>query len=266
MPGVQENEEVWEQTWDWSREGEEWSDWWGGSRAMWLAALLPRLDPFLPAGRILEIAPGFGRWTRFLKDQCDDLVLVDLTERCLEHCRKRFAEENHIEFFQNDGRSLAMVEDASIDLAFSFDSLVHVESDVIDAYLAQLASKLTRDGVGFIHHSNTGSYRVSSAIARRAPTRYLDALIRRGLVIDISAWRAESVTGKFVAESCERAGLIPIAQELISWEHGPYLTDAITTVTLPGSKHARSPQRLKNPFFGSEGRRMKRMYATSTSP
>ena len=49
-----------------------------------------------------------------------------------------------------------MVEDGSIDFVFSFDSLVHVEADVLDAYLDQLARKLTPDGVGFIHHSNMG--------------------------------------------------------------------------------------------------------------
>jgi cyclopropane fatty-acyl-phospholipid synthase-like methyltransferase len=42
---------------------------------------------------------------------------------------------------------------APFDFVFSFDSLVHVESDVIENYLTQLAKKLKPNGIGFIHHS-----------------------------------------------------------------------------------------------------------------
>jgi hypothetical protein len=49
-----------------------------------------------------------------------------------------------------------MIADRSIDLALSFDSLVHAEADVLSSYLAQLATKLRSDGVAFIHHSNFG--------------------------------------------------------------------------------------------------------------
>jgi len=41
---------------------------------------------------------------------------------------------------------------------FSLDSLDHAEGDVMEAYLGQLAHKLTPNGVGFIHHSNLGMY------------------------------------------------------------------------------------------------------------
>jgi hypothetical protein len=54
--------------------------------------------------------------------------------------------------------SLDVAVDGSVDFVFSFDSLVHVEMDVIEAYLKQLAAKLTPNGVGFIHRSNLGQY------------------------------------------------------------------------------------------------------------
>src|SRR5688500_1699608 len=124
MPEVEHNAEVWEAGWDWSQQGDEWSEWWGGTPALWHGALLPRLHPFLPAGTVLEIAPGYGRWSQYLKDRCDRLILVDLAEKCIDGCRRRFADADNIEFHVNDGKSLDMVEDGSIDLAFSFDSLV----------------------------------------------------------------------------------------------------------------------------------------------
>jgi hypothetical protein len=44
------------------------------------------------------------------------------TEGAIAHCRERFAEDRHISAHVNDGTSLAMVADESIDLVFSFDA------------------------------------------------------------------------------------------------------------------------------------------------
>src|SRR5439155_24508233 len=41
--------------------------------------------------QILEIAPGFGRWTHYLKDYCENLWIVDRSSECIEACRQRFA-------------------------------------------------------------------------------------------------------------------------------------------------------------------------------
>ncbi|MEA2606703.1 MAG: hypothetical protein QOI00_1460 [Chloroflexota bacterium] len=265
MPRVDENAVVWDQSWDWSQEGEEWSAWWGGTHPLWLGALLPRIHPYIPTGTILEIAPGHGRWTNYLKDTCDRLIGVDMAERCVEHCRRRFADSPHAEFHTNDGRSLGMVPDGSIDFAFSFDSLVHVEIDVLEAYVEQLAVKLGPDGVGFFHHSNIGSYPWLTAAAKRVPGKLLPRMISRGLAIDVVAWRAESVTGERFAAACRDAGLHCVSQELMSWEHGPYLIDAISIFTRPGSRWDREPEVLRNPFFSAEGRRMRRLYARSVS-
>jgi hypothetical protein len=91
----------------WSREGHEWSP--GGTIAggtmFWWRGLLPRVHRHLPADYMLEIAPGFGRWTTHLVPHAKRLVIVDLTERSIEHCRRRFADKSHIECWTNDGES-----------------------------------------------------------------------------------------------------------------------------------------------------------------
>jgi 2-polyprenyl-3-methyl-5-hydroxy-6-metoxy-1,4-benzoquinol methylase len=266
MADTQKNREVWQSTWDWSQGGEEWSAWWGGTEALWHGALLPRIHAFVPTGTILEIAPGFGRWTQFLKDLCDQLVVVDLAERCIEHCRERFAEDTHIEYHVNDGRSLDMVEDGSLDLAFSFDSLVHVEADVLDGYAHQLARKLKPDGVGFLHHSNIGQYRALVALARRAPASALPRLVASGAAIDLLAWRAESVTAESFAERAGAAGLACVAQEKINWEAGYYLIDAISLITPRGSRWERPRRVVANPLFRQEAKRMARLYASRSFP
>lgn len=265
MPDIDQNRAVWTQTWNWFRQGDEWSDWWGGTEAMWYGALLPRLHALLPAGTILEIAPGYGRWTQFLKERCERLVVVDLSENCIEHCQRRFASSSHIEYHVNDGRSLDAIADGSVDLAFSFDSLVHVDSDVISGYLAQLERKLSPDGVGFVHHSNAGHHRSLSALARRAPQRALRPLVNMGVLPDVYAWRDETMTAERFREACRDSGLTCCTQEQIAWQTGRYLIDVLSTFTRPGSRFARPLAVARNPAFGREGRRMARLYAKPTS-
>lgn len=261
MAEVDHNLAVWQAGWDWSTEGDEWSEWWGGTPALWHGALLPRIHAFVPAGTILEIAPGYGRWTQYLKDLADELVIVDLTERCIEGCRRRFADAGNIEYHVNDGRSLAMVPDGSVDFAFSFDSLVHAEADVLEAYLGQLSRKLAPDGVGFFHHSNAGAYRALTSLALRAPEPVRRRLVPRGLLIDVYAWRARSVSAEWFAAACERAGLSCISQEAINWQAGPYLQDVLSVFTPRGSRWERPCEVIRNPRFRAEADRMRRLYA-----
>ena len=260
MPGVDDNEAVWTAGWDWSQQGDEWSSWWGGTDAMWFGALLPRIHQFVPAPTILEIAPGYGRWTQYLKELCERLVVVDMAENCIEHCKRRFAGTDTIEYHVNDGRSLDAVADDSVDFVFSFDSLVHADADVVEGYLGQLARKLKPNGVGFIHHSNLGAYRIAREVARRVPRRVLVPLTQRGVLIDLSAWRSETMTADRFATQCERVGLVCFAQESICWERGFYLLDTLSMFTPKGSQLARERRVVRNPMFRAEARRMANLY------
>lgn len=259
MPEVDENLTAWKE-WGWSQQGDEWSAWWGGTPALWYGAILPRIHAWVPTGTILEIAPGYGRWTQFLKDLAHRVVAVDLSDQCIEYCRERFAESDNLEFHVNDGRSLEMVEDGSVDFVFSFDSLVHAEPDVLAEYLRQLARKLKPTGLGFIHHSNLGEYRALNALARRVPERLRAPLVRRGALIDVYAWRSGEMTAAKFAALCDRAELSTVSQELITWEHGPFLIDALS-VFAPRSSRVSPGTVLKNRDFNREARRMMELYA-----
>lgn len=262
MADLEQNLSVWEAGWDWSTAGDEWSSWWGGTPALWYGALLPRIHAFVPAGNILEVAPGFGRWTQYLKDLCDELVIVDLTERCIEGCKERFAEDTNIRYHVNDGRSLEMVPDESIDFVFSFDSLVHAEADVLEAYANQLARKLKPDGIGFFHHSNSGHLRRLTSVAKRVPERARRPLVNKGVLPDIYAWRALSVTAEGFAAACESAGMACVSQERINWEWGYYLMDALTVFTPRGSRWDRPRATRGNRLFREEAKRMAGLYST----
>jgi len=211
MPSIEDNLTQWS-SYEWADQGDEWSEFWGGTDFLWFRTIYPRIRNFVPADTILEIAPGYGRCTQYLLSYCHKLVIVDLTAKCIEACKKRFKDKRHIKYHVNDGRSLEMVLDDSIDFAFSWDSLVHVENDVIESYIRQLSKKLRSTGVGFIHHSNIGSY-----INKQTGE----------LTVANQHWRGTTVSADLVAEYCEKYGLYCMSQEKINWGD-TILTDCIS--------------------------------------
>ena len=256
MPTLDQNMEMWNRRHDWSRAGDEWSDAWGDSASQWQHTILPRIQSYLPANTVLEIAPGHGRWTQFLVDQCQALVLVDLSDTCLRACRERFGTRSHVTYHVNDGKSLAFVPDASIDFAFSFDSLVHVEGDVIAAYAGHLARVLTDHGVAFIHHSNLGEYAGHLALLDKLPSRLLRLLARwRVLEGPDGNWRATGMSAGQFETIANAAGLRCIGQELVNW-HGTRLSDCFSLVTRAGSRWARANLVIRNADFMREAARV----------
>lgn len=257
MPTVEQNLQEWDQRYEWAQQGDEWSSTWGGAEAQWFGAIFPRIHAFLPARRVLEIAPGFGRWTHFLKGHCEHLTVVDMSENCINTCRRRFASDSHISYHVNDGKSLAMIEDNSTDFVFSFDSLVHAEADVIEIYLRQLASKLTQNGVGFIHHSNIGEYQQDFTRMAKIPPRLRPALTTMGYVFDHKHWRAFSMTAGLLERYCDQHGLQCLGQELVNWG-GKRLIDCFSVFARKGSVWTRPNRVMRNPDFMKEAALIKR--------
>jgi SAM-dependent methyltransferase len=264
MASVTENRNTWT-TYDWSQAGDEWSDAWGTTEQLFRRTIMPRIHRYVPTGTILEIAPGFGRMTQYLLPLCERLVLVDVTPRCIDACRARFASATHVTYHVNDGKSLAGVPDGTVDFAFSWDSLVHAEMDVLDAYLSELSRTLTADGVGFLHHSNIGAYVRNG----RLPF-WIDNKLNG------SNWRGATVTARRFEERCQAVGLQCIRQEVVSWypaystRWGPHhrrlyrllgrffdrytsvLNDCFSTVCRPGSRWARPNEVVENRVFMAE--------------
>jgi SAM-dependent methyltransferase len=241
MATLEENLVVWDRNYAWPRQGDEWSEGWGSPEVQWQGSLLPRLKRFLPAPHILEIAPGFGRWTRFLAAHCDRLTGVDLSPRCVRHCETRFAADPRLRFFENDGKSLPAVESASVDLIVSFDSLVHAEADVLEAYAAEFARVLKPEGVGLIHHSN------------------LKDCFPLGEAGN-PHWRAPSVSARLFREMCSRSGLLCPEQELVAW-WSPLLTDCFSLFAGAGSGYDSKTKVAESRAFKEEALRLKRDHA-----
>ena len=243
---------------DWREAGEEWSQPWGSSAAQWSATIFPRIRDCLPTGTILEIAPGFGRWTHYLKDYCEKLWAVDKSSQCIETCRERFAVESHVHCWLNDGRSLSMIPDASVDFVFSFDSFVHPNRDIIEAYLRELRVKLKIGGKGFIHHSNFGEY--ANTRRERLPEALAKPLIK-AKILDWAHHRNPSMSADLFRSLCATHGLHCISQELVNWR-GRRLIDCLSLFQRVDSAPQNATKVVRNPNFMREAARIRRQWQT----
>ena len=235
MPSLEDNRKIWS-TYDWSQRGEEWSVGWGSTSLFWWSGLLPRLRPFLPCRRLVEIAPGHGRYTRFLADQAEEIRAVDLDEGCVEEFRKRFEGRPEITIEVTDGKTLVGVPDQWADLVFSFDSLIHADAEVMRAYIGEISRVLAPDGVAWIHHSNLAEI---EGDASESPLRRVHL-------------RDPSVSGALVEGWAREVNLHVGLQEILPWGDDTS-GDCISILVRPEGRFGAVEARWRNLRFRAWG-------------
>ena len=140
-----DNEEVW------SDGGHEWSKSFGTTENLWNKHIFDDIKEFRNK-KILEIAPGHGRFTQFLSILASELLVVDLNPNCIKKTKEKLG-HHVLGYFVNNGNDLPKIRDNSQDLVFSFDSFVHFHKNVIDDYLKEIFRVLKPGGKAYIHHS-----------------------------------------------------------------------------------------------------------------
>jgi len=103
---------------------------------------------------VVDLAAGHGRNTAKLLELASKLYVVDINPDNIEFCRRRFAGDTRLEYVVCDGVSLAGIPDEEVSLVYSFDSMVHFDTDTIRAYLREFKRVLRPDGRAMCHHSN----------------------------------------------------------------------------------------------------------------
>jgi ubiquinone/menaquinone biosynthesis C-methylase UbiE len=141
---------------NWSQGGEEWNDSEPWKKSLREEVLLTYIRPGFT---VLEIGPGAGRWSLTLASISKKLILADLTENALRACRKKLSEFSNCVYYQNDGKSLPMVDDGSIHYVWSYDVFVHISPRDTQAYLTELKRVLVKRGIAVIHHPAAGGFK-----------------------------------------------------------------------------------------------------------
>ncbi len=147
---------------------------------------------------VVDLAAGHGRNTEKLRHLAGKVYAVDINEANVAFCRERFAGDPRVECLVCDGVSLTGIPDKSVSLVYSFDSMVHFDSDVVRAYLRDIARVLRAGGRGMCHHSNytgnpTGDFRASPH------------------------WR-NFMSKELFEHYCHKEGLSVVRAQLLDWE------------------------------------------------
>lgn len=144
---------TWWNNHDWSAFGEEWTP-----SSTWKAAICERfLTPYVPeGGTVLEIGPGGGRWTEVLRNRAAKVFVLEVSERALAVCRKRFVGCENIQYMLGDGRSVAL-PNASLDAIWSYDVFVHVNPVDAHSYFSEFGRLLRPGAHAVVHHPGHGS-------------------------------------------------------------------------------------------------------------
>jgi len=258
LPTVNDNKKEWDEDYQWVNRGDEWSSSWGGPSMQWYGCILPRIQSFIPTDSIVEIACGYGRWTQFLKDMCQNLTAIDLSEECIQACRQRFSDCSNVEYHVNDGKSLHMIPDSSANFVFSFDSLVHADESVLTEYISQLPRIMKDEGIAFFHHSNLGEYYGTYAKVRKIPK--LESLLRRlGILEKKLHWRDFGVSASVVERLAEEHGMSCISQEIIPWGTKRAKIDCFSVIVKDNSSLKMKNQVFRNANFMQEAKYLYRL-------
>jgi ubiquinone/menaquinone biosynthesis C-methylase UbiE len=244
---IEHNLKYWDEKHKWPKDGDEWV---GQAKLMrqpygkWKRSVI---DTFIAPNVnsntvVLEIAPGHGRWSKAIVDHCKELILVDLSPSCIEHCQQVFSDRDHVRYITNDGRSLPGVEPNHVDFVWSFDSFVHMDWATIDAYLREVATVLRPDGRAILHHAGRRHGTLWLRFLRQwstiGPRIYKRVSMKQAVEEDGEGdgWRSD-VSKRMIRASAANAGL-RVENQVRFWgdrhEFGvPRFGDCITILRKP---------------------------------
>ena len=113
------------------------------------------IEPYIdPSDTVMEIGVGGGKTGALLKKHCAELVCADISAEMLKVTRERLGDE-HMRYVKLDGITLSGVRPQSLDVCFSFDTMIHMEPRDIFNYLTQIPKLMRNKRLCVFHHNNT---------------------------------------------------------------------------------------------------------------
>jgi len=154
---------------------------------------------------VLDFACGTGRIAQYFLRKDNKLILCDISKSAIDSCRHRFSNSKNVDFLINNDTAIPL-EKETITFCYSWDAMVHFETEDLAIYLKEFNRILKPGGRGVVHHSNYG------ADGKRWTEH--------------TRWRA-GVSARDVQKICDELELVIDSQKIINW--GAPNLDCITT-------------------------------------
>lgn len=235
---VEDNKRMWGGSHHWDKDGDEWD---GQARVCgvdyekWKLSLIEHLiQPYATAARVIEIAPGYGRFSEPIASIADHLDLVDINQNCIDACKKRLISFSNVDYHLTDGKTLPSTNDGAIDFIFSFDSFVHMSSETIENYLKEARRVLRPGGTMIIHHANRKHLYLSFLRGFGFKATKLYRYLSQGYVKDDDGWRS-NVSANLVRNLAVKSNL-EVVDQMVYWDKPfgvPRFNDGITKICRP---------------------------------
>jgi ubiquinone/menaquinone biosynthesis C-methylase UbiE len=169
---------------------------WGDPRQTTAAFVIPEfIAPYLKKGGVtLEIGPGGGRYSQFLKES-GTCIFVEYNPEFFPILRRMFeGSKCAIECIHSTNCTFPAVPDKSVDFVFSFDCFVHLDLPLIETYLREIRRVLrSPESIAVLHYADQRKPLAQEKGTSFSPT---DPTIMRRLV--------EAAGLKILAEDTER--------------------------------------------------------------
>jgi hypothetical protein len=113
------------------------------------------ITPYIQsADVVMEIGVGGGKTAALLKRHCAELICTDIAAEMLKATRDRIGDDG-VTYVKVDGIKLSGIRSHSVDVCFSFDTMVHMEPRDIFNYLTQIPTLMRGRRLCVLHHNNT---------------------------------------------------------------------------------------------------------------
>jgi ubiquinone/menaquinone biosynthesis C-methylase UbiE len=110
------------------------------------------------ADTVLELGVGGGKTAAMLRAHAGNLICADIAQEMLDATRERLSDDT-VSYVKLDGTSLDGIASGSVDVFFSFDTMVHIEPRDIFNYLTRIPPLMRGKRICVLHHSDVLSER-----------------------------------------------------------------------------------------------------------
>ncbi len=107
-----------------------------------------------PTDTVLELGCGVGRIGRELAPGCGEWIGTDISDRMIDHATERLADRDNVSFHRLSRTSLEMIDDETVDKAYSIAVFCHMDKEDLYLYLQELNRILRPGGLIFVETWN----------------------------------------------------------------------------------------------------------------